>query len=119
MAVVAVVAKRVTRVAPTTRPDLTGQKKTDPVRVLASFFKVDPWACPIKSYRCTALLILESVTPSDRPRSKNVGLNPGWRVAPNEFLYFSPYFSTVSNTFSVVDFRTRIELAIKKARTEI
>ena len=45
--------------------------------------------------------------------------DPGWRVAPNEFLYFSPFFFTVSNTFSVVDFGTRIELAIEKARTEI
>ena len=53
------------------------------------------------------------------PRSKKVGLNPGWRGAPNEFLYFSPCFFTVSNTFSVVDFRTRIELAIEKARIEI
>ena len=51
----AVVAKRATRVAPTTRPDLTGQQKTDPVRVFSSLFKVDPRACPIKSYRCTAL----------------------------------------------------------------
>ena len=34
----AVVAKRATQVAPTTRPDLTGQKKTDPVRVFSSFF---------------------------------------------------------------------------------
>ena len=44
---------------------------------------------------------------------------PVWRVAPNEFLYFSPCFFTVSNTFSVVDFGTRIELAIEKAQTEI
>ena len=51
----AVVVKRAARVAPTTRPDLTRQKKTDPVRVLASLFKFDPRACPIKSYRCTAL----------------------------------------------------------------
>ena len=53
-------------------------------------------------------------TRSAVPRSKKIGLNPGWRVAPNEFLYFSACFFLVSNTFSVVDFRTRIELAIKK-----
>ena len=31
------------------------KKKTDPVRVFSPLFKVDPRACPIKSYRCTAL----------------------------------------------------------------